>query len=63
MEILYESRELAVCVKPVGLESQQQVPEELRRQLGGEFYPVHRLDQYVGGVMVCAGERGGRGDG
>jgi len=54
VEILYESRELAVCVKPVGLESQQQVPEELRRQLGGEFYPVHRLDQNVGGVMVYA---------
>ena len=54
MEILYESRELAVCVKPVGLESQAQVPEELKRKLGGEFFPVHRLDQNVGGVMVYA---------
>ena len=54
MEILHESRELAVCVKPVGLESQQQVPEELKKQLGGEFFPVHRLDLNVGGVMVYA---------
>ena len=58
MEILYESRELAVCVKPVGLESQAQVPEELKRQLGGEFFPVHRLDQNVGGVMVYARTKG-----
>ena len=58
MEILYESRELAVCVKPVGLESQAQVPEELKRKLGGEFFPVHRLDQNVGGVMVYARTKG-----
>ena len=58
MEILYESRELAVCVKPVGFESQAQVPEELKRQLGGEFFPVHRLDQNVGGVMVYARTKG-----
>lgn len=58
MEILYESRELAVCVKPVGLESQAQVPEELKRQLGGEFFSVHRLDQNVGGVMVYARTKG-----
>lgn len=54
MEILYENREIAVCVKPVGLESQAQVTEELQRQLGGVFYPVHRLDMNVGGVMVYA---------
>ena len=54
MEILYESRDLAVCVKPVELESQAQVPEALSRLLGGEFYPVHRLDLNVGGVMVYA---------
>ena len=58
MEILYESRELAVCVKPVGLESQAQVPEELKQQLGGDFFPVHRLDQNVGGVMVYARTKG-----
>lgn len=54
MEILYSDRELAVCVKPVGLDSEKQLPEELKKQLGGEIFPVHRLDQNVGGVMVYA---------
>lgn len=54
MEVMYESRDIAVCVKPVGLESQQQVPEELAKVLGGTFFPVHRLDLNVGGVMVYA---------
>ena len=54
MEILEENRAFAVCVKPVGMESQAQMPEELSKQLGGAFYPVHRLDLNVGGVMVYA---------
>ena len=54
MEILYENREFAVCVKPVGLDAQAGVPQELQKQLGGEFYAVHRLDLNVGGVMVYA---------
>ena len=54
MEILYQDKALAVVVKPVGLESQAEVPGELEKQLGGMFYPVHRLDQNVGGVMVYA---------
>ncbi len=58
MEILYECRDYAVCVKPVGLESQAQVLQELSRQLGGEFLAVHRLDQNVGGVMVYARTKG-----
>ena len=54
MEILYSDRDLAVCIKPVGLDSEAQVPAELKQQLGGEFFPVHRLDLNVGGVMVYA---------
>ena len=54
MEILYQDKELAVIVKPVYLESQAAVPAELEKQLGGTFYPVHRLDLNVGGVMVYA---------
>ena len=57
MEILYSDREIAVCVKPVGLDSEQQVPEALRAALGGEIYPIHRLDKNVGGVMVYAHTR------
>ena len=54
MEILYHEKALTVVVKPVGLESQAGVPAELEKQLGGVFYPVHRLDLNVGGVMVYA---------
>ncbi len=54
MEILYADKEIAVCVKPVGMESEREVPAALTSCLGGVFYPVHRLDRQVGGVMVYA---------
>ena len=54
MEILYEDKRIAVIDKPVGLDSEKDVPRELENQLGGSFYTVHRLDQNVGGVMVYA---------
>lgn len=50
MEILFSDKNIVVCVKPVGLDSEKDVPATL----GGEIYPVHRLDQNVGGVMVYA---------
>ena len=54
MEFLYTDQDLAVCVKPVGLDSEHQLPEELKKHLGGEVYPIHRLDVNVGGLMVYA---------
>jgi len=54
MEILYADPDIAVCVKPVGLDSEVGVCAALRDAIGGEFYPVHRLDKNVGGVMVYA---------
>ena len=54
MEILYSDRDLAVCVKPVGLDSEMEVPKALKEHLGGEIFPLHRLDKNVGGVMVYA---------
>ena len=54
MEILYSDENLAVCIKPVGLDAEHQVPAQLQQQLGGEIYPLHRLDKNVGGVMVYA---------
>ena len=54
MEILYSDKNIAVCVKPVGLDSEKQLPQALAEQLGGELFPIHRLDQNVGGVMVFA---------
>lgn len=54
MEILYSDKSLAVCIKPVGLDSEKEVPAALIDALGGEIYPIHRLDKNVGGVMVYA---------
>ncbi len=54
--ILYSDRDLAVCVKPRGVSSEQGgLPELLAAQLGDEHVRcVHRLDAAVGGVMVYA---------
>ncbi len=61
IDILYQDNELAVCRKPAGLLSQDgpgdTLPSLLRAQLGGEIFPVHRLDREAGGVMVCARTR------
>ena len=57
MEFLYSDKDITVCIKPVGLDSEAQVPEEIRQVLGGQVFPVHRLDKNVGGVMVYARTR------
>ena len=54
MEVLFSDRNIAVIIKPVGLDSEKELPEALRAQLGGEIFPIHRLDKNVGGVMVFA---------
>ena len=54
MEILYSDQEIVVCVKPVGLDSESEVPAALKELLGGEVFTLHRLDKNVGGVMVYA---------
>ena len=54
MEILYADKDIAVCVKPVGLDSEAEVPAALKERLGGEIFPLHRLDKNVGGIMVYA---------
>ena len=54
MEILYSDREIVICVKPVGLDSELEVPAALKERLGGEIFTLHRLDKNVGGVMVYA---------
>ena len=50
MEILYQDSDIIVCIKPVGVDSEHELPQAL----GGEIYTVHRLDKNVGGVMVYA---------
>ena len=53
--ILYEDRDICVCLKPPGIVSEEGgLPRRLSDELGGSFYCVHRLDKAVGGVMVYA---------
>lgn len=54
MNLLYSDKQIVVCVKPVGLDSEQEVPAALKETLDGEIFPIHRLDKNVGGVMVYA---------
>ena len=53
MTVLFSDREIIVCIKPVGVDSEHELPQ----MLGGTVYPVHRLDKNVGGVMVYARTR------
>lgn len=54
MTILYHDNSIAVVLKPMGLDSEHDLPALLRAELGGDVFTLHRLDKNVGGVMVCA---------
>ncbi|MBE6573833.1 MAG: RNA pseudouridine synthase [Ruminococcaceae bacterium] len=54
MKILYSDNNIIVCIKPVGIDSEKGMPEELKKDFSGEIYTLHRLDLNVGGVMVYA---------
>ena len=53
-DVLYEDESLLVCLKPVGMDSQEGMRKLLKEQLGVESFCVHRLDREVGGLMVFA---------
>ena len=54
MNIIYLDKDIAAIVKPVGMDSEHDVPQAIMAALGGECFTVHRLDKNVGGVMVYA---------
>lgn len=54
MNILFYDDNLIVCTKPVGIDSEKGLPEQLSSKIGGQIFTVHRLDMNVGGVMVYA---------
>ncbi len=59
MKVYFEDKHIIVCLKPVGVLSQESekdenMPSLLKELTGGEIYPVHRLDKDVSGVMVFA---------
>ncbi len=54
MELLEVNSDFVVCIKPVGMDAEHQVPAQLQEMLGTQVYTLHRLDKNVGGVMVYA---------
>lgn len=58
IDVLFENNDIVVCVKPVGVNSQNDKTVDmvklLSAQTGTDIFPVHRLDTAVGGTMVFA---------
>lgn len=59
MDILFQNKEILVCIKPAGVASQEGKGENmpcLLRELChcDSIYPVHRLDTVTSGIMVYA---------
>ena len=54
MEILHSEMDFVVCIKPVGVDSEHELPAMLQEKLGGEIFTLHRLDKNVAGVMIYA---------
>ena len=58
MEIIYQDKDIVVCIKPAGLLSTDEpggVPDLVREALGDtNVRTVHRLDRTVSGLMVLA---------
>ena len=54
MEILHREADYVICRKQPGEDSEHDLPAALQEALGMQAYPVHRLDQNVGGLMVFA---------
>lgn len=60
LSILYTDSQIVVAVKPAGVLSQadeggrESMISILKESLGGEIFPVHRLDRETAGVMVFA---------
>lgn len=58
IDILFENGDFLVCVKPAGVQSQNDGAEDMVKllsvQTGSSVFPVHRLDTATGGTMVFA---------
>lgn len=57
MELVHAEAGFTVIQKPIGMDSEADVPEALKARLHTEVYPIHRLDKNVGGLMVYATSR------
>lgn len=64
VQLLFENEYLAVAIKPCGVLSEDtgddsSMPGILRKKLGCDVFPIHRLDRAVGGTMLFAKNRKG----
>lgn len=63
IKILYEDRDITVCIKPEGISSEDSLSGEkgliglLSHRAGKPLHLLHRLDRNVGGVMVFANNK------
>ncbi len=55
INVLKETPEYTVCIKPVGISSEEGgMVSLLKEERHSDIYPVHRIDQAVSGIMVYA---------
>ncbi len=55
INIIFEDEHIIVAIKPVGINSESEMPNLLKEETGSDYIaPVHRLDTAVSGVMVYA---------
>lgn len=58
IDVLFENNDFVVCVKPIGIASQNDKTDDLvkilSQQTNSQIFPVHRLDTAVGGTMIFA---------
>ncbi len=54
INILEETSDYIVCIKPIDVDSEKAMVNRLSQQLNCSVYCIHRLDKNVGGVMVYA---------
>ncbi len=62
LSVLYEDTDITVCIKPVGISSEDSTTEKgiiglLSERAGKPLHLLHRLDRNVGGVMVFANNK------
>ena len=56
IDIIFDCPEYTVIDKPAGADSEK-IPGLMNGQTGENYYPVHRLDKGVSGLMICAKSR------
>ena len=54
METIYQNNDFIIIIKPVGKDSEKEIPALIKEQNNTDVYTLHRLDKSVGGLMVYA---------